>query len=188
MNTPPLRPVTTLPDTRPGSRVEHHAGAARLGLDHRAAFGAADLLVAGEQADQRRRRAAELREGGEHEAVHHQPRLHVGDARAIGDAVADGERPARHLAIGKDRVAMAHQHDVAAGVALRPVPRHRGAQAVAMLLLRTTSTGMSCAAMKRCTTAPTASMPGLVVAAAVDVHHLAQQRRPWRPAGWRARR
>ena len=175
-NTPPLRPVTTLPDTRPGSRVEHHAGPPRLGLDHRAAFRAADLLVAGEQADQRRRRAAKLREGGKHEAVHHQPRLHVGDARAVGDAVADGERAARHLAVGEHGVAMAHQHDVAAGIARRPVPRHRGAQAVAVLLLAQRFDRDALRrheALHHCADRIDAR---LVVAAAVDVHHLAQQR------------
>ena len=156
--------------------VEHDAGAARLRLDHRAAFRAADLLVAGEQPEHRRRRAAELRERGEHEAVHHQPRLHVGDARPVGDAVADGERPARHLAIGEDRVAMAHQHDVAAGVARGAVPRHGRTQAVAVLLLVERLHGDVVRGHEALDHRADRVDAGLVVAAAVDVHHLAQQR------------
>ena len=71
-----------------GLGIEHRAGAAGFCFDHRAAFRAADLLVAGEQAEQWGGRAAEFCKRGEHEAVHHQPGLHVGHAGAIGDAVA----------------------------------------------------------------------------------------------------
>ena len=156
--------------------VEHHAGVARLRLDHRAPFRAPNLLVAGEQSDERRRRPAELREGCEHEAVHHEARLHVGDAGTISGAVADGERPTRYLAIGEHRVAMAHQHDVAAGVAGRAVPGNRGAQAVAVVLL-----GGDCHRYAvRLHEAMHHRADGvdsrLVVAAAVDVHHFAEQR------------
>ena len=111
--------------------VEHRAGAARLGLDDRPAGGRADLLVRGEQPDQRRRRAAELLECREHERIHHQARLHVGDARAVGLAVLDPERAARRLALGKHRVAMAHQHD---GGVRRPADGR--AQRVAIGLVR----------------------------------------------------
>ena len=111
MNTPPLRPVTTLPLGRPGSELNtaraRRASASMIGRQ----AGRADLLVGGEQPDQRRRRAAELLERREHEGVHHQPGLHVGDARPIGRAVLDLERPARRLALREHRVAMAHQQN-----------------------------------------------------------------------------
>jgi hypothetical protein len=72
MNTPPLRPVTTLPVGRPGSEL-NTARHAALRLDDRAAGGRTDLLVGGEQPNQWRRRAAEFLEGREHEGIHHQP-------------------------------------------------------------------------------------------------------------------
>ncbi len=173
MNTPPLRPVTTLPDTRPGSLLKTTRARRASGLDHRAAFGGADFLVAGEQADQRGGGAAEAGEGGQDEAVHHQAGLHVGDAGAIGDAVADGERAARCLAVGKDGVAVAHQHDVAAGVAgdvgrTRPAIRSPGAVPTVARrqspwrLCGSVSTVMPWPSRNRRTTAPTASMPGLL--------------------------
>ncbi len=188
MNTPPLRPVTTLPETRPGSllntararRASASITARPSGLPISSSPVNSPTSGAG--------RAAELGECGEHEAVHHQPGLHVGDARAVGDAVADRERPPRGLAIGEHRVAMAHQHDVAARVACRPVPRRRGAQAVAVAgLLRMVSTGNAVAARKRgprrrprrcraCCSCRCRCPPSRAAA------------RSSRPAGWRARR
>ena len=111
MNTPPLRPVTAAPRARPGSELNTRARRARVLLDHRPRERRADLLVAGEQRRHRRRRAAELLDRGEHEAVHHQAGLHVGDARPVGAVALDLERPARRLALGKHRVAVAHQQD-----------------------------------------------------------------------------
>ena len=102
----------------PGLGVEHRAGAARRGLDHRARGGRGDLLVRGEEADQRARRAADAGERLEHEGVHHQARLHVGDAGAVGPIVLDPERPLRGGALREHRVAMAEQQDVR--VARRP--------------------------------------------------------------------
>ena len=109
--TPPLRPVTTPPLGRPGSELNTTRASARAALDHGAALRAADLLVAGEQAEQRPGRAAELLEGGQHEHVHHQPRLHVGDAGAGGDAALDAEGPAARLALGEHRVAVPIEDD-----------------------------------------------------------------------------
>ena len=51
-----LAPGHHVAGNAPRFAVEHHAGAPRLILDDRAAFRAADLLVAGEQPDHRRRR------------------------------------------------------------------------------------------------------------------------------------
>src|SRR6185436_20119806 len=60
-----LAPVHHIAAWPPRLRVEHGAGAPRLGLDNWPARGRADLLIRGEQPEQRRRRAAELLEGGE---------------------------------------------------------------------------------------------------------------------------
>ena len=49
MKQPPLRPVTTVPDARPGSELNTARARARMLLDHRARERRADLLVAGEQ-------------------------------------------------------------------------------------------------------------------------------------------
>ena len=81
-----------------------------------------------------------------------------------------------HLAVGEHRVAMAHEHDVAAGVAGRPVPRHSGPQAVAMPLLRD---GFDRNSMLRqeCANHVTDSVNSrLVVTATIDVHDLTEQR------------
>ena len=99
MNTPPLRPVTAAPSARPGSELKHDPRGAGVLLDHRPRERRADLLVAGEQRHHRRRRAAEPLDGGQHEAVHHEAGLHVGDARPIGAVAVDLERPARRLAL-----------------------------------------------------------------------------------------
>jgi hypothetical protein len=170
MNTPPLRPFTTLPAWPARLGVEHGAGAARLGLDDRAACGRADLLVRGEQPDQRRRRAAELLEGGEHEGVHHQPGLHIGDARAIGVAVLYSERPARRLAFRKHRVAMAHQHDGAVGWTA-----DGRAQRIAELFVRDRLAGDPLLFQNARSRSPTASTPAFVVGAAVDIHDVLEQ-------------
>ena len=71
---------------------------------------------------------------------------------------------------------MAHQHDIAAGVALRPVPRHRGTQAVAVLLLAERFHGDVVRGHEALDHRADRVNAELVVAAAVDVHHLAQQR------------
>ena len=111
MNMPPLRPVTTLPVGRPGSELNtqraSRATRSMTGRDEGEAISSSD----GDEAGERRRRAAEALEGFEHEGVHDEARLHVGDARAIGAAALDLEAAARHLALREHRVAMAHQHD-----------------------------------------------------------------------------
>ena len=111
MNTPPLRPVTTLPLGRPGSELNTQRACRATRSITGARRGRGDLLVAGDEASQRRRRAAEALEGREHEGVDHEPGLHVDDARAVGAPVLDAERPAPGLALRENRVAVAHQHD-----------------------------------------------------------------------------
>ena len=156
MNTPPLRPVTTLPLGRPGSELNtaraRRASASMIGRHAGEPISSSD----GEQADQRRGRAAELLERREHERVHHQARLHVGDARPIGAAVLDPERAARRLALGKHRVAMAHQHD---GGVRRPADGR--AQRVAIGLVRDRLAGDLVALEESRMRAPTASTPAL---------------------------
>jgi hypothetical protein len=98
------------------SNTENKSRLAGMRFDDGAAFRAADLLVAGEQPDQRPGRAAMPAEGSQDEQVHHQPGLHVRDARPIGAGALDAERTARRLALRKDGIAMAHQQNVALGV------------------------------------------------------------------------
>ena len=174
MNTPPLRPVTATPGAAARLGVEHRARGAREPLDHRARERRADLLVAGEQRRHRRRRAAEFLERRQHEAVHHQARLHVGDAGAVGAVAFDLERPAGRLALGKDGVAMAHQQDrpVAAG---RIVP-DGGGDGVAELGVGRDLAGDAVAVEERADVAADRIDAGLVVAAAVGVHQRFQQR------------
>ena len=111
MKTPPLRPVTTLPEGRPGSELSTARALPRRLLDDRPAGGRADLLVRGDEPDERRRRAAELVVGRKHESVHHEPGLHVADARAIGAPVLDPERAPARLPLREHGVAVAHEHD-----------------------------------------------------------------------------
>jgi len=47
----------------------------------------------------------------EHDSVHNETRLHVGDPRAVSLVAVDPERAFCRGSIGKHRVAMAHQHD-----------------------------------------------------------------------------
>ena len=86
MNTPPLRPVTATPAPRPGSELNTARARPRESLDHLARERRADLLVAGEQRRDRRGCAAELLQRRQHEAIHHQAGLHVGDAGTVGAA------------------------------------------------------------------------------------------------------
>ena len=95
----------------PGLGVEHRAGVARRLLDDRPAGGRADLLVRGDEPDERRRRAAELVVGRKHEGVHHEPGLHVADARPIGAPVVDPERAPARLPLREHGVAVSHEHD-----------------------------------------------------------------------------
>ena len=110
---------------RPGLGIEDRASAARRGLDHGPRGGRGDLLVRGEQPYQRQRPATDAGKGLEHESVHHEARLHVGDAGAEGELALDAERARLRRALGKDRVAMAEQQDVVVGP---PSRRHRGFQ------------------------------------------------------------
>ena len=48
-------------------------------------------------------------ESSQQERIHDQPRLHVGDARAMAAIAYDGERAARRLALSEDSIAMTHQ-------------------------------------------------------------------------------
>ena len=48
-------------------------------------------------------------ETGQQERIHDQPRLHVGDARAMSAIALDGEGAAGRLALSEDGVAMPHQ-------------------------------------------------------------------------------
>ena len=158
-----LAPVTTPPLGRPGSELNTTRASRAVGLDHLAPLRAADLLVAGEQAEQRPGRAAELLEGGQDEHVHHQPRLHVGDAGAGGDAVLDAEGAAGGLALREDRVAMAHHDDglLRVAAAERLAALDSGLQAVAMLLARHHLHRDALLRHEVLDDAPTASTPGL---------------------------
>ena len=100
----------------------------------------------------------------------------------MGEAVTDSEGPARRLAVGKHGVAMAHQNDVAAEIGLAAGARLVAAgrdtcpQAIAVLRL---SDGFNRDAVSG--KEPTQCLAdridaGLVVAAAVDLDDLAQQR------------
>jgi len=150
-----------------------------FGLDDRPALWGADLLVAGEQADQRGGSATEAREGGEDEAVHRQAGLHVSDARTIGDAVTDGRGTAKRFAIVEDGVAMAHQHDVAAHVSRvgirRSPPREGCQQAIAVPALRQHFDREPVALQEAAQDRTDRVDAGLVVAASVGFDHLAQQ-------------
>ena len=75
-------------------RIEHASGLARDALDDGPRRWRCDLLIAGDQARERRRRPAEVLEGRQHERVDDEPALHVGDAGPIGAAVVDAERAA----------------------------------------------------------------------------------------------
>jgi len=90
-----------------------------------------------------------------------------------------GAGPPLSLAVREHGVAMAHQHDVAArvgaAVLLRPIPGHRGAQAIAVLGLRQ-RLDRDAVPVQEIAHHPAHGVDaGLVVAAAVDVHHAAQQ-------------
>jgi hypothetical protein len=160
----------------PGLGVEHRAGAARLRLDQRAGERRADLLVAREEANERRRRAAEFRERGEHERVHHEARLHVGHARPIGACALGTERPARDLALRKYRVAMSHQQD--GGVRARADAR---AKRIAETRIRD-DLGSNAVALEKFSQSCADRIDAvLVVAAAVGVHELFEQRQHGRP-------
>ena len=108
-----------------GLGVEHRAGAARGSLDHRPRRGRGDLLIGGDQIHERPRRAAEPGERLEHERVHHQPGLHVGDARAVSPIALDPERPLGHGAFREHGVAMPEQQDMGV-VGARLARPHRG--------------------------------------------------------------
>ena len=94
-----------------GLGVEHAARRSADALDDRPRRRRGDLLVAGDEARQRCRRAAEALEGRQHEGVEDEAGLHVDHAGAVGAAALDAERAAPHLAFGEHRVAVAHQHD-----------------------------------------------------------------------------
>ncbi|MGY3470147.1 hypothetical protein ACVW0I_007018 [Bradyrhizobium sp. LM6.11] len=99
--------------------IEHGARGASFALDHRPGGGRADLLVRGDQHLDRVRAAAEFMEGGRHEYVHDDARLHVGNARTIGALVLNRERTPPGLALAEHGVAMSHQQHrllVAAGL------------------------------------------------------------------------
>jgi len=50
-------------------------------------------------------------QGLDHESIHNETGLHVGDPRAEGLVAVDPERALCHCPVGKYRVAMPHQHD-----------------------------------------------------------------------------
>src|SRR5262249_37183978 len=112
-------------------------------------------------------------EGGEHERVDHEPRLHVGDARTVRAAILDTERPAAGLALRKYGVAVAHKQDrplVGTGV----VELHVDGVAAAVARLARGDEALLFEEVDE----PLADGidAGLVMAAAVDVHDLGQQR------------
>ena len=110
MNTPPLRPVTTAPLARPGSELNtaraRPASASISAREDGEPISSSEVKSATRGTD-----AAEALEGSQHERVHDQAGLHVGDAWAVGAAVVDTERAAPRLTGRKYRVAMAHQQD-----------------------------------------------------------------------------
>src|SRR3546814_8980448 len=65
-----------------------------------------DLLVRGVEPGQWIGRTAETLERRQHERVHHQAGLHVGDAGAVGGVAVHRERPAGRLAVREHRVAV----------------------------------------------------------------------------------
>ena len=187
MNRQPLRPVTAAPMRAAGLGVEADPRRARVLLDHRARERRADLLVAGEQRRHRRRRAAEFLDRGEHEAVHHQAGLHVGDARPIGAVALDLERPARRLAFREHRVAMAHQQD-------RPVAERRriladgGGDGVAEFVVRRDLAGDAVLVEKIPDVAADRIDAGLVVGCRCRCSPAFAAAPAWRRAGRRANR
>src|SRR5690606_6954284 len=94
-----------------GLRVENASRLARHALDHRPRRWRGDLLIRRDEARERGRGAAMALEGFEHEGIHDETGLHVRNARTVGAAALDLEAPPVCLALGKDRVAMAHEND-----------------------------------------------------------------------------
>jgi len=94
-----------------GLRVEDGGGFSRHALDDRPRRRRRDLLVRRDQPRERCWCAAEALESLEHEGVHHETRLHVGDAGAVGASALDLEFAPGRLTLRKHRVAMPHQHD-----------------------------------------------------------------------------
>ena len=171
-NTPPLRPVTMLPLGRPGSELKTQraprATRSMIGRDEGEPISSSLVMRPA-----RGRRPAEPLEGREHESIDDEPALHVGDARTVGAAVLDAERPAAGLALREHGVAVAHQHDrplVGAGVVEPDV------DGVAEVSLGSREVTRPCCC-EEVDEAPADGVDaGLVVAAAVDVHDLGQQR------------
>src|SRR5690606_32722904 len=98
-----------------------------------------------------------------------EPALHVGDARTIGPAVDDLERPAPRLALREDGVAVTHEED---GLEIAAGAGEFGPQGVAVGLAA--PPGRRDAVIREEAGEALAHRidAGLVVAAAVDVHHL----------------
>src|SRR6185437_9362827 len=84
--------------------------------------------------NQRRIETAEMLECRHQERIHHQPRLHVGDAWTVGSVADDRERAAPRLALSEDGVAMTHQQHW--GAVDRFAPGERRLEDVAAHLAR----------------------------------------------------
>ena len=153
-----------------GLAVEHEARAFGFRLDRRARGRRADLLVGGDQHDERRRRAAQSLKRRGDKAVHHHAGLHVGDARPVTALALHAERPARRLALGKHRVAMAHEQDVALAA-----HADRGADAIAELVVGDHVVADAVAVEETAERRAGAVDAGFIVGAAVDVDQLRQQ-------------
>ena len=98
----PLREVTTRPPDRAGSVTSAIGGAARKILDDRAGERAADLLVRGDEEDERPRRRAPRRHLPEGLEREERPALHVVDPRPVEPVALP---PHRQVALdGAERV------------------------------------------------------------------------------------
>ncbi len=151
-----------------GLRVEDRARAPGLLLDQGARGRRADLLVGGEQRDQRAGRAESL-EGRQHDGIHREPGLHVAAAGTRAAAVGDAERPPCRLAARIDGVAVAHQQNGACALA------DGRADAVAVAVIANDVAGDAARGEKAANALAGRVDPGLVQAAAVGVHQRLDQ-------------
>src|SRR5262245_48050626 len=94
-----------------GFGIEEAAGGACDPLDDRSGGWRGNLLIAGNEPNHGCGSTAEALYCRQHKGVHDQARLHVGHAWTIGPAIFDPKGAAGRLALRKDGVAMAHQHD-----------------------------------------------------------------------------
>ena len=141
-------------------------------LDHRPRGGRGYLLVRGDEACQRRGRTAEFLEGLQHEGVHHETGLHIGDAWAVGTAVLDAKPPFFCLALGKNGVAMSHQQN---GFLVRRRIVEPDVNGVAIGFVRLDAREKASFLIVANETITDGIDAGLVIGAAVDVHHLFDQ-------------